>query len=330
MGGMWADLATLLRSAGLGVGVPAVIWRAEADAIRYAHDYELFVAPLVDKTVSDPAVRARVHASLRSYSVKASFVIHAYAAMTAVAYAAPVAALGLAVTRLYDDLLDEVDNQRLDERLTGLFRDDHFESLTELEQLLRVLYDEIQRRIARPRTDPFYAAVLAVHGAQIESHCQRRPGVDLETIRRVTYAKGAAATLTVFALMRADMAPAEQDLIRRLGEVVQLLDDYQDARLDQQVGVHTRATEGDLELAEIGERLRRARAEMRAFYGRSQSRPLIGVFYLIMWISFLRRRWPELGTSIRLLSDQSAAHPLGVLVLPGNNIVISADMRSRR
>jgi hypothetical protein len=320
-GGLWHDLGALVRSIGLAGRIPAIRRRAAG----YVAAYEQVVAPIVESTMRELGPRLHVGRSLLAAGTKLSFLIAGYAEMAAVPFRADLAVLGGAVARLYDDLLDESDYDEpgcheLDRRLSILFNGGVFVPRTDVERLLHELYLEMERRLARDRDDPIFGALVAVHEYQMRSRQQRDPAISPPTLVDITQGKGGHATVVLFALLRPAMSDRELALIREVGGVLQLLDDYQDVILDRRAGVATSVTRGEVTLAHICGRLRELRSALLSHYDRV--RPFFGVVYAILWISFLRHRWPRCGTG-----GPPARTPLDVLLQPGDNLVQKARQR---
>jgi hypothetical protein len=208
-----------------------------------------------------------------------------------------------------------------------LFQSGEFAPNSELETVLVRLFDGIDDKLKRPRTDPIYAELQSLHRFQTRSREQKQPHTTRQVLATLTRGKGGHGTITLFALARPAMPAVERQLLMAVGEVMQLLDDYQDVNLDLRNGVRTLATEGELPIGAIYRQFNQLRPAMAAYYGRSivHFRRIIKV---VTWFCFMRRQWPELGTS-RLRLRWLAQTPTGVLLLPGDNLVQQAVDRIR-
>ncbi|HEX2133072.1 MAG TPA: hypothetical protein VHH15_16115 [Actinophytocola sp.] len=318
-GGTGPDLRALLRSAGFAGRIPAVRRRAST----YVATYDEIVAPIVESTVDDPARRAHVAGALRSAGVKLCFLIAGYAATAGVRLRVDLGVLAGAITRSYDDLLDEVGGDELGRRLADLFRGGDFHPAGDLERLFHGLYREVERRLDRPASDPIFAALRRLHEFQLRSRRQRDPRIPAAELAEVTLGKGAHGTVVLFALTKPAMGETELALLRELGGVLQQLDDYEDVELDRRAGITTAATRGQLTLSDICRRLRELAPTLRAHYGRV--RPLYAVVYVYLWFCFLRRRWPRTRTR-----GGTARTPLGILFRAGDNVGQRAQDRHGR
>lgn len=322
--GLWPDLRALLRTIRLARSAPVIAGRAGRKASEFMASFERSVRPLLVETVRDARLRDHVGDSLVSYATKACFVVAGYARMAGVPFGADLAVLGLSFARLYDDLLDEIGGD-LELRLARLFEDGTFTPGSDLERLLARLFGELERRLARDRADPVYAAARALHGWQVRSRCQRDPLTSEAVLAEVTRGKGGHGTLVIFALMRAGMSGAERRVILDVGEVLQLLDDYLDVELDRKNKIRTLATEGFLTLPAVCRQLRAVRSLLAGYYGSRNAREFLGVCYLTVWICFVRRQWPRLGTTG---GPAATSSPWNVVVRPGDNLVQQARERA--
>lgn len=317
--GLWQDIGALTRSIRLAGVVPAVRRRA-AD---YLITYDQVVAPIVESTLDDPEQRDHVGHLLRAAGIKLGFLISGYAAMAGVPFRADLALLGSAAGRVYDDLVDDFGCDELDRRLAILFEGGTFVPRSGVERLLHELYQQVERRLGRDRDDPIFGALVALHKYQTRSRRQNDPAIPATTLADITHGKGGHATVVLFALTRPAMSDHEVAVIHELGGLLQLVDDYQDVVLDRQAGITTAVTRGEVTLRDICRQLRDLRSTLRGTYERV--RPLFSVVYVILWMSFLRRHWPRLGTV-----GSPNGTPLDVLLRPGDNLLQKASQRRQQ
>jgi hypothetical protein len=325
--GFIKDLMALMRSASLAAALPRTIRSARGDAEDFVRTFKRVVKPIIEDTVKDPQVRHQVHDALLAVCTKLSFLIAGYAAMASAQFHIELSVLGSAVARVYDDLFDEAGGQHLDDRLAELFHGGEFAPVNDVELLFLHLYREVDLRLGRGADDPIYSSLIGLHRYQVMSRQQKDPLISQEMLAEVTLGKGGYGLAVLFAMMRPSMEPAEHRLIMELGGTLQLLDDYQDFELDRRNGVCTAATCHRLDLSHITSRLSQLRVALIDFYGRRQTRRFVAVVYATLWISFLRRRWPQLGTRVPSQRRPREASPLSVLVIPGDNVVQKAAQR---
>lgn len=292
-GGLWRDVGELVRSIGMVARPPAVR--------RLVRE---FVA-VFDDVVAPVVVRAGRPEYLTdaTYDVcaKLGLLLAAYAATAGVAFRADLAMLGGAVARVYDDLVDD-GSEPADDWMSALFRGAPRAPRTGRERLLADLYAELERRLDRDRDDPVYDELLALHENQVRSRRQRDPAISPALLADITRAKGGHAMAVFAGLLHPAMNPTQLAVVRELGAVLQVLDDYLDISADRRAGITTVATSGELTLGQVCRPMRALRPRLRACLGRDQ--PLSVVLYLTLWMAFLRRRssgWPACNRPFRLL-----------------------------
>jgi hypothetical protein len=269
-------------------------------AAAYVAEFERVVAPILVRA----GVRRYLDDAVCDVSTKLSFLLASYAATAGVRFRADLAVLGGVVARVYDDLVDTADEagDALDARVAALFRGEEPAPGCERERLLHALYRELERRLGRDRGDPVYAALLALHDHQVRSRGQRDPAIGAALLADITCGKGGHAMVVFVGLIHPALTERQVLVVRELGVVLQLLDDYVDVAADRRAGITTPATRRELALADICRRLRALAPALRACYGRGQ--PLFAVLYLNLWLAFLRRsfpRWPERCRPFRVL-----------------------------
>jgi len=318
-----------MRCIGFGRGLPRLIVSVKGVAEQLREGFELLVTPIIEEAIADRLARDRIHDSLLATSIKLSFLMRGYASMANVRFRIDVSVLGSAIARLYDDLLDEIGAPGVGPRLGLLFRDETFVPEDAAEDLFGRLYREAERRMARSRSDAVYLSLAKLHEYQIRSGQQKDHAISDEDLWEITAGKGGHGLAVLFCMMRPAMGEAERGLILELGGALQLLDDYQDVALDQLSGICTEATRASVELSDVVARLKLSGRNLAEFYGRGHARTFMAVVYATLWISFLRRRLPQVGTRSpgQLARMPKRASALNVLVIPGDNLVQTASQR---
>ena len=287
---IWRDVVELVRCVGMAARPPAVR-RPVAEFVAVFDDV---VAPIVVRAGRPEYLTDATY----DVCAKLGLLLSAYATTAGVPFRADLAILGGAVARVYDDLVDD-DGGDVD-WLAALFRGVPRAPRTDRERLLADLYTDLERRLDRDRHDPVYDELLALHENQVRSRRQRDPAIGAALLADITRAKGGHAMAVFAGLLHPAMTAAQLSVVRELGAVLQVLDDYVDVGADRRAGITTVATSGGVTLAEICRRVRALR--LRACFGRDQ--PLSVVLYLTLWTAFLRRRspeWPARRRPFRLL-----------------------------
>jgi hypothetical protein len=309
-GGLWRELGELVRAAGLAGRLPAVRGRI-AD---YVTEFDRVVAPIMARFSPHGQVDDATYDACTSLG----YLLSAYAATAGVRFRTDLAVLGGAVARVYDDLIDSENtddtvDDTVDARVAALFRGGRPTPRTDRERLLHALYGELERRLDRTRDDPVFAALLALHDNQIRSRAQRDPAIGPALLADITRSKGGHAMVVLVGLVHPALTERQIAVVRELGAVLQLLDDYLDVDADRRSGITTTATRHELTLAGVCRDLRALRPALRACYGRHQ--PLAAVLYLNLWLSFARRHtrgWPARRRPFRLLvrAARRRTHPV--------------------
>jgi hypothetical protein len=274
--------------------------------------------------ISDVRLRGHIRDSLRFASVKFGYVIASYTRMAGFRCDPELSALGGAFGRLYDDLVDNGDERMLDDRLAALFHGGAFTASTDLERLLEEIYHTIDAALSRPRSDPIYATLIALHEYESLSRRQRDPAISRAALGKISRGKGGLGTVALFALMRPNMGTFERELIMEVGEVCQMIDDYVDHAVDRRNGIITAMTCGETDLSDVGERLRTVHSRLLEFYGGAGARQFVGVLYLMLVLGFCARRglfWvsPRPGSWRRIRKPMLILMSRGESVFPGRN-----------
>lgn len=290
--GILADLRALALAAGF-VGAPPAIRRRSAE---YIEAYHRIVGPIVASTIGTDGPSVYTGDAMRESAVKVCFMLAAFARTAGVPFRVDDAILVGPISRVYDDLFDEYDDDEALQRITALFDGKQVSPVRPVEKLLFNLYLELDRRLNRTRDDAIYSALNAAHDAQLRSRQQRDSAIPTTTLMNLTLDKGAYASIVFFGVAK-PLTQAELPLIGKLGAAIQLFDDYYDIAADRRIGITTSATRGDGTLASIGRLLRELRPAIRKQYGTDQ--PLFGVIYLYLWLGFFKRRLPARLTSTR-------------------------------
>jgi hypothetical protein len=301
------DLLALMRCRRLAVGIFGAVTFACRAFGPLTQAYDLVVAPIVERTVTDRDERVRVNRALRAMSAKIGLAMLSYARLAGGEERLEVAALAGAVTRLYDDLIDGCPAESVGERLGDLFNSRLFNPTSDLERLLAEMVAEIRRRVDPLPGDTVDIALTALHEYQCLSRRQREESVPLAVLEKISRGKGAMANLTLCSLVKPQMDAAEQELVMALGETFQSLDDYMDVEQDISNGILTLASLGVVTLKDIGLSMCAFRSRLADRYGRSAARRYSGMIFFLLVKSAAGRRLPAFGRIGGRLAERSAA-----------------------
>jgi hypothetical protein len=290
MGAAIADVIAILRCSSFVVGLPSVFAYSRFETASVMAAFDRVVTPLIDRTITDPDRNREASRALLGTSLKVSLALSGYAGMAGVPFDAELAVLGSSFTRVYDDLFDNFETERLDGRLAVLFRGGSFQPASGAESLLLALYRAIDTKLARPNSDPIYEMLSVMHEFQCMSRRQHDWGISAVEVREITRGKGGIGATILFALFRPEMSTAERAVLNDFGDILQLLDDLNDAAVDRAAGVVTEVTLGTCTLGDIATRMRLLRRRLAAHYPRSSRRRVIGMLLFMLIGAAIRQR----------------------------------------
>jgi hypothetical protein len=307
MGAAIADVIAILRCTSFAVGLPSVIAYSCFETRSIMDAFDRTVAPLIDRTITDPARNREASRALQGTSLKVSLALSGYARMAGVPFDADLAVLGSSFTRVYDDLFDNFETEKLDDRLSALFRGGSFRPASGAESLLLALYRAIDTKLARPNSDPIFRMLSEMHEFQCMSRWQRDPAISAAEVREITRGKGGIGATILFALFRPGMTTDEQAVLHDFGDILQLLDDLNDAAVDRTTGVVTEVTLGTCTLGDLAARMRLLRRRLAVQYPGSGRRRVIGMLLFMLIGAAIRQRTdarrgvepPPTGTPVR-------------------------------
>lgn len=307
----------------LASGLPSALrftWRV---IIPLAETYDQVVKPIVERVIAHPAERASVNLALRSMSLKIGVSILSYAKLVGAEPYLEIAALAGAVTRLYDDLIDNTvhvdpgSQFSFDVRMGGLFSGGRFAPSSDLERLLADMVGEIRARLDSRSERAAVTAMNSLHEYQCLSRRQRDPEIPRSVLEKICRGKGGHANQLLCGLVNPDMAPVEQELAMVVGEEIQRLDDYVDLEPDTRNGITSLATLGETKLADITLRISALSEPLILLYGAERARRYYGMFcYLLLW-AWLVRRLPLLA---RLFARFVARAEVRMFMRPGAEV----------
>jgi hypothetical protein len=290
MAAVSTDATAILRCAPAAIGLPSVLAYACFEARTIVKAFHRTVVPLINQAITDPTSNQYAARALLGTSLKVSLAMSGYTIMAGVDFNADLAVLGSSFTRVYDDLFDNFSDPQLDERLAELFRGESFQPLSATESLLLLLYQAIETTLARPRSDPIVRMVEQMHEFQCMSRRQCDPAIPAPELRAITRGKGGLGATILFALFTPGMSTAEQDVLHEFGDILQLLDDLNDASSDRANGVATEVTTGHCTLSDIAARICQLRRRFRTHYVNANLRRISGTLIFMLMGAAIRQR----------------------------------------
>lgn len=296
----------------------ASLWK---DGRAYVRAFHEVVDPVIAAT-GDVLASSRLRQPLLEWGVKGAYMVGSYARLAELPAPVPLALLCGAAGRLYDDLLEQGADVTLPPRLTRLFLDEAFEPANHDEKVLLALYDEIHKRLERPRSDPVFGALLELHDYQRRTAHQRQTAISTEYLDDITYRKGGLTLEVMYGMARPAMPPEERRLIDLIGATLQLLDDYQDEFADRAAGVTTKATRGEIRGRDLLRRLELLEAKLAPYYGGHRTRRFVNELRIQTIIVALARRIARGAVANRRPKRRPPPGALRLLLRRGSNVAV--------
>lgn len=145
------------------------------------------------------------------------------------------------ITGLMDDLFDKGDGNH--KHLHDLIKDPfNYDSIGTKESMVVHFYGEALHQ-THNKTQLIHAAIRVLE-AQVNSQKQRLNTIGLESLKEITYAKGAASILFYSSIFVAQLTPEEKALFECMGSFMQLGNDIFDVYDDTKDGINTLVNTG--------------------------------------------------------------------------------------
>ena len=254
--------------------------------------FEAVVTPMIAE-YADPADRAYLHDQLLSWGIKGSYLMENYVRLVGSPPRPDVSILAGVFTRLYDDALDEFDDDTVGARLSALFAGGDLEPRTTVEHLLAAVYRGLAERSPEATHPAAYRVLTELHDSQLESLKQSGSALTDQQVWDLALAKGGRGVVVLCSLLVPGISAADEELLHDLGALLQVVDDYQDAADDRRSGLRTTCTDGGVSVWFLLEWMRGIESRMAAAYGVAPTRPFFDSLYLwlytIVGVRLLRR-----------------------------------------
>jgi hypothetical protein len=262
-------------------GIP-VAHHANARCRELTAAFEASVTPMIAAVV-EPPDRRYLHDQLLSWGIKSGYMVENFARVAGCPPQPEASILGGVFTRLYDDALDETDDETAGERLTALFDGGDLAPHGTVERLVDAVYRRLRELAPASTHRTAYRALAELHRCQLVSLKQAGPELSAADVWELALAKGGAGVVVLCSLVHPGMSPAEETIIHDLGGFLQLVDDYQDAPDDRRAGLRTTATDGTLTRSYLLTCLRDIEDRIIEAYGREMSRDFVDSLYLWLY-----------------------------------------------
>jgi len=283
--------------------VPSHLLRSWRSSRRLLAAYRETVTPILHARIVPGPRRTEIEHRLAGWAVQGGYLVESYARLAGVTGVDAVAVVAASFMRLYDDLLDErADGAAIGNRLRRLFAGDEIAPESDVEAVVVDLYKWLAERAPTHHRDELYSYLDTVHQIQLEE--LEGGDTEAEYIVSRTARKGGAGMAILAGLANPHIEPDEFELLQRLGALLQLIDDYDDAFEDG--ATTTSESTNVVSFASLATRLHELSHEIRVFYGRRRGRSFVDGLYIWLLLVGLRRLLDRLHPQ-RLEQDEKTA-----------------------
>jgi hypothetical protein len=245
--------------------LPLHYWWTRRANHRLLAAYRRTLVPLLREHLHDAPHADETDDRLVGWALQGGYLVDSYAQMVGERDVEDLAVMAASFTRVYDDLIDARSDPKLGDRLAALFAHRPVTPASDLEALLGDIFRWIDARVPASRRSDIYAELHSLHELQL-TNSDHASGLSEAEVLRLTLAKGGAAMFILGSLVGTHVDHEEPARLRRLGGLLQLIDDYDDAVED---GARlTSATHCHLSFGELIVELRGVGRELLAAHGR--------------------------------------------------------------
>ena len=275
-----------IRCARLIAVLPVQLWRTWQRSRHLSAAYRRVVAPIVSARSASSARRTAIDQRLSGWAVQGGYLIDSYSRLIDRPGAEDVAVAAASFTRLYDDVLDERLDPELGARLATLFDGQQVGARSDIEWIVGDLFRWLARGVPAHHEDALYGHLQELHCLQLEvidGRSAKSPPEVVELTRR----KGGAGMAILGGLVNPCITEGEFALLYRLGGLLQLIDDFDDAFEDH--SVRTSANFGRVGFAVLAAELRAVSRDLVRTYGARRARPFVDGLYNWLVLVGIRR-----------------------------------------
>lgn len=247
--------------------VPVRLWRIHATGRHLEAAYHRTVQPVLAAQIAD-AHLDEVSNQLRAWALQGGYLLASYSRLVRTTDTDDIAVAAASFTRLYDDVLENAASDGVADRMGALFAGHEVVAHDELEQVIVALFRLLETGVPRASRERLFSELRALHRLQIEpvSVSVSRPATDIAAIVR---AKGGAGMVILGGLIQPNRDERDIEILRDLGALLQLIDDYDDVIEDG--GLLTTATMGGLPLTQLIDELQSLSTRLSAAFGRRRA-----------------------------------------------------------
>jgi hypothetical protein len=272
---------------------------------RLKDAYGRTVAPVVRARVGPSRRRAEIDDRLAGWALQGGYLVESYARLVGVGEVEEVAVVLGSLLRIYDDVLDERrDGFSVGERLTRLFAGEEITPESDVEWIVVDLFHWLAPRVPAPSRDSVLAYLRELHSLQLEG-LEPEPPIAADEIVQHALQKGGAALVILAGSVNPRVDPEESVVLYRLGGLLQLIDDYDDAYEDR--ATVTSATSGRVAFGALAAELRAVSHDLANLYGAERAQPFLD--RLSIWLVVIGLRGMLDRVRPRRLHTEPASFP---------------------
>jgi hypothetical protein len=293
------------RCARLLVVFPRDLRGALEECRRLRVAYRRTVAPIVRARVGPSERQAEIDDRLAAWAVQGGYLVESYAHLAGLGDVEDVAVVLGSLLRVYDDVLDErPDGSAVGERLRRLFDGEEIAPESDVEWIVVDLFRWLAPRVPPSSRDPVLAYLRDLHSLQLQG-LEPGPQVTPSEIVQHALQKGGAALAILAGSINPRVEADEWALLYRLGGLLQLIDDYDDAHEDR--ATVTSATSGRVAFGTLAAELRAVSRDITSLYGAERAQPFLD--RLIFWFVVIGVRRMRDRARPRRLDAEPASSP---------------------
>jgi len=249
--------------------------------------YRRTVAPIVRARIGPSGRRAEIDDRLAAWALQGGYLVESYARVVGLSDVEDAAVVLGSLLRVYDDVLDERhDGSSVGERLTRLFAGEEIAPESDVEWIVVDLFRWLAPRVPTSSRDPVLAYLGDLHSLQLEG-LELKPPVAADEIVQHALQKGGASMAILAGSINPRVETSEFALLYRLGGLLQLIDDYDDAYEDR--ATVTSATSGRVAFGTLAAEMCAVSRDITNLYGSERAQPFLDRLSIWLLVIGLRR-----------------------------------------